>query len=142
MEAGSLDGLLALGVPRLEAGEASCFSSAAATELGRERCLLARARPSPPAPCPAHPPPSPLPLPEEVLLLVHPDRLAEWGSISGELEARLERYAQEHGPLLHLHFLGVRPEAQHRGLGRAVLTHLERMADAGESGGTAGDGPP
>ena len=38
---------------------------------------------------------------------------------------------QEHGPLLHLHFLATRPEEQRRGTGRQMLQHLERIADAG-----------
>lgn len=41
--------------------------------------------------------------------------------------------AQAHGPLLHLHFLATLPGGQGVGLGRRVLRHLERMADAGKA---------
>lgn len=38
---------------------------------------------------------------------------------------------QEHGPLLHLHFLATRPSERGLGRGNQLLHHLERMADAG-----------
>ena len=38
---------------------------------------------------------------------------------------------QAHGPLLHLHFMATLPDKQGSGLGRSLLEHLERMADAG-----------
>jgi GNAT superfamily N-acetyltransferase len=38
---------------------------------------------------------------------------------------------QAHGPLLHLHFMATLPDKQGSGMGRSLLEHLERMADAG-----------
>ena len=49
---------------------------------------------------------------------------------------------QAHGPLLHLHFMATLPDKQGSGLGRSLLEHLERMADAGWwVGGRAGGLP-
>ena len=39
--------------------------------------------------------------------------------------------AQEHGPMLHLAFLGVLPSARASGLGARMLNHLAAMADTG-----------
>ncbi|KAL4419707.1 hypothetical protein ABPG75_006805 [Micractinium tetrahymenae] len=85
MATGSLDDLLSLGLPRLEA---------------------------------------------EVLLHVRPERLGALRQMNKGLEARLQQYAQAHGPLLHLHFLATLPGEQGAGRGRRVLRYLERMADA------------
>ncbi|KAI7844076.1 hypothetical protein COHA_002220 [Chlorella ohadii] len=84
-EDGSLDALMAMGVPRLEA---------------------------------------------ELLLHVRPDRLREMQQVLHGLDAAMQQYAQEHGPLLHLHFLATRPSERGLGRGQQLLHHLERMADA------------
>ncbi|PRW57650.1 GNAT family N-acetyltransferase [Chlorella sorokiniana] len=84
-EEGSLDALLALGVPRLQA---------------------------------------------ELVLHTRPERLRESRQMDQGLDALMEQHAQEHGPLLHLHFLATRAGEQGQGRGCQLLHHLERMADA------------
>ncbi|PSC69431.1 GNAT family N-acetyltransferase isoform B [Micractinium conductrix] len=45
-------------------------------------------------------------------------------------QPHLERLAEEHGGALCVHFVGVHPERQGRGLGAALLRHLCALADA------------
>ena len=92
--AGSLERLLAMGMPRLEAGVRLAKGVGAGAEVQGPgalcRCCLA---------CQRRPPGLlscrvPLLHRAELLLTMQPDRLGDWWSLQAELEGRLQAYAQ------------------------------------------------